>query len=322
MTSPPALPSPWPHVVTVSDPAHGTEVEQFLIWLTIERGRSPRTVASYSADLRSYEESLEERGISLAQATPADVDRHLDRLRARGLSGATIARARSSVRGLHRFMFDEGLAAHDPAARAAEAPIPRRLPKALNQDDVIELLDGVNGDDALSRRDRAILELLYGTGARVSEITSLDLDDLAFDDGLLRVLGKGDKERLVPIGRAAQASLSRWLEPPGRPSVIASTSRGDARALFLNQRGGRISRQGVDLLVSTRAARAGIPGRVSPHVLRHSCATHMLERGADVRVVQELLGHASVATTQLYTKVTTEHLRHAYEEAHPRARRS
>ena len=306
----------------MSDPTQGTEVEQFLIWLTIERGRSPRTVAGYSADLRSYENSLEERGISVAQATPADVDCHLDHLRALGLAGATIARARSSVRGLHRFMFDEGLATQDPAARAAEAPIPQRLPKALSQDDVIELLDGVNGDDALSLRDRAILELLYGTGARVSEITSLDLGDLAFDDGLLRVLGKGDKERLVPIGRAAQVALSRWLEPPGRPSVIASTTRGDTRALFLNQRGGRISRQGVDLLVSTRATRAGIPGRVSPHVLRHSCATHMLERGADVRAVQELLGHASVATTQLYTKVTTEHLRHAYEEAHPRARRS
>lgn len=299
-----------------------SEIEQFLAWLTVERGRSPRTITGYRSDLHAYVSWLETQSKALGDATVNDIDGYLNELRRQELAGASIARKRSAIRGLHRFLLDEELADDDPASNAAEAPIASRLPKALAQSDIEGLLDGVNGEDPLSRRDRALLELLYGTGARVSELTSLDLDDLAFDDGLLRLLGKGDKERLVPIGRSAQRSLASWLEPGGRPLLVAGAGRTEQRALFLNQRGGRLSRQGAHLVVSSRARRAGIHGHVSPHMLRHSCATHMLAHGADVRVVQELLGHASVATTQIYTKITAEHLRSAYEAAHPRASRS
>ena len=297
-------------------------IRDFLEWLTVEKGRSPRTIASYRIDLVSYECGLTERAVALLEATPEDVDRHLAALRSEGRAPASVARARSSIRGLHRFLLDEGQAVDDPSRTAPAVRVPARLPKALPEDVIVSLIEGVDGDDELSRRDRAILELLYGTGARVSELTALDRDDLAIDDGLLRVTGKGDKERLVPVGRAAQNALARWNGPDGRDRLAnRARRRGDLSALFVNQRGTRISRQGVHLLVTSRARRAGITTAVSPHVLRHSCATHMLAHGADVRVVQELLGHASVATTQLYTKVNPEHLQEAYRAAHPRATR-
>ena len=306
----------------VSDQSLELPIRSYLDWLTVERGRSKRTVSSYRIDLESYRSFLSERGVEVTKASAQDVDAHLAALTTQGRSPATVARARSSIRGFHRFMSEEGFSIHDPSQSAPVVRVPARIPKALAEEQVLGLLDGVGGDDALSLRDRAILELLYGTGARVSEITALDLDDLAFDNGLLRLTGKGDKERLVPIGRAAQAALGRWLEPSGRGRVVEMASgRSDHRPLFLNQRGRRISRQGVHLVVSRRAELAGIPTPVSPHVLRHSCATHMLAHGADVRVVQELLGHASVATTQLYTKVNPEHLRAAYSATHPRSGR-
>lgn len=296
-------------------------VDRYLDYLTVERGRSPRTIASYRSDLLAYGSALDERGSGIAEAQPEDIDAHLDALRRAGRSPATIARARASIRGLHRFLLEEGDAAADPSIAASAVQVPSRLPKALDEEVLVGLIEGVAGDDPLSRRDRAVFELLYGTGARVSELTSLDLDALSFDDGLLRIVGKGDKERLVPIGRSAQSALGRWCAPEGRGRLaeLAST-RTEPRALFLNQRGGRLSRQGVHLLVASRARAAGIEGPVSPHALRHSCATHMLAHGADVRVVQELLGHASVATTQLYTKVDPTHLKAAYGASHPRAR--
>ena len=231
-----------------------------------------------------------------------------------------MARRRSVVRGLHHFLVDESLATTDPTVEMAGARVPRRLPKALSEAEVNALLDAVGGDDAVARRDRALLELLYGTGARVSEVVGLDLADLAEADGLLRVYGKGSKERLVPLGRQARAALSGWLGPGGRDRFQPRQwrRRGDAEAVFLNARGGRLTRQGAFGIVRQHAGRVGLADRVSPHVLRHSCATHMLARGADIRVVQELLGHVSIATTQLYTKVSPEHLRAAYESAHPR----
>jgi integrase/recombinase XerD len=199
--------------------------------------------------------------------------------------------------------------------------VPSRIPKALSEDHVLRLLESISGDDPLSLRDRAVLELLYGTGARVSEIVTLNLSDLSYDDGLLRLIGKGDKERLVPVGRAAHEAVSSWTSPLGRSRLIGekSLSREDQHALFLNQRAKRITRQGIHLMVQKRAERAGLESAVSPHVLRHSCATHMLAHGADIRVVQELLGHSSVATTQIYTKVSQDHLVLAYTKAHPRA---
>ena len=312
--------SSWLPGAVGADPFLSTPILGYLDWLTVEKGRSPRTIESYRLDLEAYEAGLANRGVSLLSASATDVDQHLSALRAAGRAPASIARARSSIRGLHRFLIDEGQQDVDPSRSAPAVRVPARIPKALPEDLVVGLIEGISGDDPLSLRDRAILELLYGTGARVSELTSLDLDDLAFDDGLLRVTGKGDRQRLVPVGRAAQEALGRWCASEGRDRLIVGiTRREDQAALFVNLRGRRISRQGIHLAVANRARRAGITTAVSPHVLRHSCATHMLAHGADVRVVQELLGHASVATTQLYTKVNRDHLHAAYRSAHPRA---
>lgn len=243
----------------------------------------------------------------------------------------------SAIRGLHRFLLDEGHAANDPASDLEAGPIPLRLPKALPEGEVARILDSVAGDDPRARRDRALLELLYGTGARVSEVVGLNLSDLADlsapraaapagdpgdgarDVHLLRLFGKGSKERIVPLGNEAARALARWLAPEGRERMAPARwrTRQDADAVFLNTRGTRLSRQGAFTAVRARAAAVG--SSLGPHALRHSCATHLLAHGADVRVVQELLGHASVTTTQLYTRVTNEHLRAAYEAAHPRS---
>jgi len=262
-------------------------------------------------------ETLAAGGRGLSDARPEDVADHLAALRAGGHSPASVARALSAVRGVHRFMVDEGFAPTDPTAATETGRPPSRLPKALTEADVARLLDTTSGDDPIARRDRALFELLYGTGGRVSEIVGLDLADL--NGPLVRLYGKGAKERLVPLGRYAAGALAAWLGPGGRDRLVPAKwhRRGDEAAVFLNSRGGRLSRQGAYDVLRRRATGTGI--RVSPHVLRHSCATHMLARGADIRVVQELLGHASISTTQLYTKVTAEHLRAAYESAHPRA---
>ena len=296
--------------------------EEFLSWLGVERGRAPNTLSSYRRDLAAYEEALRRWGRGPQEAEPADVDRYVAELRQRGASPASRARALSSIRGLHRFLLDEGLAPSDPTAAVVAGRLPARLPKALSEDEVFRLLDSVQGTEAAPRRDRALLELLYGTGARISEAVGLDLADLSGGEGLIRLYGKGSKERVVPLGRQAALALTEWLGPNGRERMapVRWRRRGDAEAVFLNARGGRLSRQGAFAVVQRHAADVGLAGRVSPHTLRHSCATHMLAHGADVRVVQELLGHASIATTQLYTKVSSEHLRVAYEAAHPRAR--
>ena len=298
--------------MTLSTPA-----EEYLSWLAVERGRARNTLASYRRDLVAYEASLAADGRGLSDARPEDVADHLAALRAGGHSPASVARALSAVRGVHRFMVDEGFAPTDPTAATETGRPPSRLPKALTEADVAQLLDTTSGDDPIARRDRALLELLYGTGGRVSEIVGLDLADL--NGPLVRLYGKGAKERLVPLGRYAAGALAAWLGPGGRDRLVPAKwhRRGDDVAVFLNHRGGRLSRQGAYDVLRRRATGTGI--RVSPHVLRHSCATHMLARGADIRVVQELLGHASISTTQLYTKVTAEHLRAAYESAHPRA---
>jgi integrase/recombinase XerD len=235
-----------------------------------------------------------------------------------------VARAVVVVRGLHRFAVAEQAGDNDPARAVHPPRPPRRLPKALSLDQVQAMLDAPNADGPLGLRDRALLELLYGTGARISEAVSLDVDDVArvldTDPGepvALRLLGKGRKQRLVPLGSYARAALGNYLVR-SRPT-LAAQGRG-IPALFLNSRGGRLSRQSAWNLVQTAAGRAGISTDVSPHTLRHSYATHLLDGGADVRVVQELLGHASVTTTQIYTLVTVDHLREVYLAAHPRAR--
>jgi integrase/recombinase XerD len=299
--------------------------EEFLSWLDVERGRSPRTLAAYRRDLLAYHDALAAHGATMDGASPADVAAYLSARRA-SHSPASVARAHSSIRGFHRFLVEEGLRADDPTVDLPSISLSDLLPKALTEEETERLLASVVGTGPAVLRDRALLEVLYGTGARVSEVVGLnlgDVDDALADAGLplVRVLGKGDKERVVPLGSMARRALAEWLSGQGRPLFEPPRwrRRTDAEALFLNARGGRLTRVGAFGVVKKYAARVGLEDSVSPHVLRHSCATHMLGRGADVRVVQELLGHASIATTQRYTKVSTEHLRRAYEQAHPRA---
>ena len=298
------------------------DAEEFLSWLAVERGRSGNTLAAYRRDLVAYEGYLRERGVRLAEVGEPVVVDYVAHLRGAGRKPSSVARALVAVLSLHRFCVDEGQAEEDPTDDVDAPRVPQGLPKALSEKEVGALLASVTGHEPLARRDRAILELLYGTGMRISELVGLSLADLALEDGLVRVFGKGAKERLVPVGSFGRSALSDWLAPPGRPALVPKrwARRGDAEAVFLNARGGRLSRQGAWGVVRHHAARAGLDGRLTPHVLRHSCATHMLDHGADIRVVQELLGHASIATTQVYTKVSAERLKRVYAQAHPRAR--
>ncbi|GAA2016561.1 site-specific tyrosine recombinase XerD [Microbacterium ulmi] len=292
-------------------------VDAYLRHVSIERGLSDHTVAAYRRDLAGYLAWLEGRGIRDSSAvTPALVAGFIaERASAQPAPAASsLARLQSSVRGLHRFLAREGIQDADPSARLRPPKLPRRLPKALTIDQVDRLL-GTPDDSATGLRDRALLELLYATGARVSEAVGLDVDDVSHGD-VLRVRGKGSKERIVPVGSYARAALDAYLTR-ARPEL---SRRGKASPrLFLGARGAPLSRQSAWLVLQQAAQRAQLTAHVSPHTLRHSFATHLLQGGADVRVVQELLGHASVATTQIYTHVTVDALRDVYATSHPRA---
>ncbi|HEX5495060.1 MAG TPA: site-specific tyrosine recombinase XerD [Mycobacteriales bacterium] len=304
-------------------------VTTYLDHLAVERGLAANTLVSYRRDLRRYVEHLAVLNVRLLdEVSESTVSGFLARLREGDdghvpLSASSAARAVVAVRGLHRFAVREGLTGVDPASAVRPPLPPRRLPKAIPVDEVERLLDAVGGRDTpLASRDRALLELLYGTGARISEAVGLAVDDVSTDDApsggssvILR--GKGGRERVVPLGRCALRAVEDYLVR-SRPA-LAAAGRGTPR-LFLNARGGPLSRQSAWAILRAAAGRAGLSGRVSPHTLRHSFATHLLDGGADVRVVQELLGHASVATTQVYTLVTVDHLREVYATAHPRAR--
>lgn len=298
------------------------EVEDLLMWLSAERGRSPSTLSAYRRDLRGYVRWLAATGRTLTTVAEADLLDFVADLRGRGLAPASVARSLVPVRALHRFLADEGRAASDPAAHLELPKVPRGLPKALSEEAVGRLLAAPVGEGPAVLRDRAMLEVLYGTGVRVSELVGLSLGDLDLDAALLRAFGKGSKERIVPVGSHAVRALAEWLGAGGRPRLVPAQwrRRGDAEAVFLNQRGGRLSRQGAWEVLRRHARAVGLEDVVSPHVLRHSCATHMLDHGADIRAVQELLGHASVSTTQVYTLVSTERLWEVYRAAHPRAR--
>jgi integrase/recombinase XerD len=307
--------------------------------LRVERGAADNTLTSYNRDLARYVEFLAGRGITdPAVVSESDVTGFLAQLREGTaerppLSASSAARTLIAVRGLHRFLALEGVTETDPAVGVAPPKVPKRLPKAISVAQVEDLLSAASlGDSPAALRDRAMLEVLYGAGARISEVTGLDLDDIDFggpDDGdhgseeidrrpgSVRLVGKGNKERVVPLGSYAREAVTAYTVR-ARPSM-ATRGKGTP-ALFLNLRGGRISRQGAWAAIHAAAERAGLGDTVSPHTLRHSFATHMLEGGADIRVVQELLGHASVTTTQIYTMVTVQHLREVYAEAHPRAR--
>jgi integrase/recombinase XerD len=295
--------------------------EEYLSWLAVEKGRSRNTLVAYRRDLATFEQWAEGEGVDPVTLGPGAVERHLAELRSRGRNPASLARATTALRGLYRFWVGEGTIASDPTVDVRSPKLPRRLPKALEEARVVGLIESVDGTAPLDLRDRALLEVLYGTGARISEVVGLSLLDLSGDDGLLRVFGKGAKERLVPVGGPAREALDRWLGPAGRPRMEPRrfARRSDAEAVFLNVRGARLSRQGAWAAVQVRAERVGLGDVVSPHVLRHSCASHMLAHGADIRVVQEVLGHVSIATTQIYTRLSRDHLRSVYDQAHPRA---
>jgi integrase/recombinase XerD len=296
--------------------------EEYLTWLVVEKGRAPNTIVGYRHDLTQYCEFLGERGRTLADATASDVIDLVHALRDHGRAPRTVARATVAVRGLHKFMAVEELRDDDPTSDVEMPRVPRGLPKALSEDEIGRLLAAVDGADALSLRDRAALEVLYGTGLRISELCGLSLSDIDLRDCVMRAFGKGSKERIVPIGRMAVAALTDYFGPAGRPLLEPERwkSRRDQEAVFLNPRGGRLSRQGAWGVVRKYGIVAGIGAKLTPHVLRHSCATHMLDHGADIRSVQELLGHASISTTQIYTMVSTERLWQVYDASHPRAR--
>jgi integrase/recombinase XerD len=304
------------------------QIDSYLRHLTIERGMAKNTVAAYARDLTRYHDYLADLGISVpSEVTKQQVAGFAEQLVSKfGLKASSVARVLSGVRGLHRFWLMEQITVNDVAATVKPPNTAKRLPKAISLQNLEKLLAAAGPDpsdddavalDPIRVRDRALLELLYATGGRVSEIVNLDLDDL-IDKTLLRLFGKGSKERVVPVGSYAQRALENYLVRV-RPS-LASLGKGTP-AVFLNQRGGRLSRQSAWQIIADAAEKAGLDGHISPHTLRHSFATHLLEGGADVRVVQELLGHSSVATTQIYTLVTVDALREIYATAHPRARR-
>jgi integrase/recombinase XerD len=296
---------------------------EYLAHLTVERGTARNTLDSYGRDLRRYVQHLTVHGVAeLGLAAREHVTSFLAALREGSaehppLAPSSAARTLVAVRGLHRFALREGIVGVDVASDVHPPSLPRRLPKALPVDDVLRLLDRCGGGDARGLRERALLELLYSTGARISEAVGLDVDDVDATERIVLLAGKGGKQRLVPVGRPALAALDAYLVRV-RPGLAA---RGPSTpAVFLNARGGRLSRQSAWQVLKVAAERAGITADVSPHTLRHSFATHLLEGGADVRVVQELLGHASVTTTEVYTMVTVTTLREVYATAHPRAR--
>jgi integrase/recombinase XerD len=293
-------------------PSFPEAIEEYLLALHVERGLSANTIGAYRRDLGQYQAFL--RG---EEPGPPEVEAYVSHLRELGLANSTVGRKVAAVRGLHRFLVMEGLRSEDPTLLIES---PRRslpFPKALTVDEAIRLVEAPDVATVKGRRDSALLEFLYGSGARVSEAVGLDLGKIDLDDRVVIVTGKGSKQRLVPLGGKAVTAISRWL--PDRLALLHRSQRGDP--LFLNMRGRRLSRQGMFDVVRWNAEKAGIPReKVSPHVLRHSAATHMVEAGADLRSVQEILGHATISTTQIYTRVSPAHLVEIYVQAHPRSR--
>jgi integrase/recombinase XerD len=295
-------------------------VDRYLRHVAIERGLSPNTLAAYRRDLASYEWVLTARGVTRPEAIGgADVSAFTQDLHARetgALTASSMARMLSSVRGFHRFLLEEGLVETDVAAQTKPPKLGTRLPKAISIEQMEAVLAATDGDEILAMRDKALLELLYATGARITEAVSLNVDDV-IDGDVVRLFGKGNKQRIVPVGSYARQAIDTYLVR-ARPAL---SLKGTATpALFLGARGQRVSRQNAWLIIRAAAERANLGIEISPHTFRHSFATHLLAGGADVRVVQELLGHSSVATTQIYTLVTADSLRDMYTVAHPRAR--
>ncbi|KRO52364.1 MAG: hypothetical protein ABR78_07235 [Acidimicrobiia bacterium BACL6 MAG-120910-bin40] len=282
--------------------------ERFLTWMRVEQGRSDRTIEAYGRDIAQYESHLLGSKSTSRVVKAAQIEKYVGQLRANERAPKSIARQFAAIRMFHRFMLDEGLRSDNPTTFIDGVKVPAGIPKALSEQEVELLLNAVTGVDSLAVRDRALLEFLYATGARVSEACGLSMSDVDMESNVARVFGKGSKERIVPFGRHAKEALEAWLGAGGRPMLCPQqwAKRDHADAVFLGVRGTRLSRQAAWGIVRKYAMLAGIKSELSPHVLRHSCATHMLVHGADLRIVQELLGHASVSTTQVYTKVDNE----------------
>ncbi len=287
-------------------------VEEYLLALDVERGLSSNTIQAYERDLAQYLAFLDG-----AEPDQSSIEGYVTYLRGEDLASSTVSRKLAAIRGLHRFLVIEGLRQNDPTLLLESPRRPEPFPKALTVDEAIHLVEAPDLTTIKGRRDSALLEFLYATGARVSEAVGVDLGHIDLEDKVVIVTGKGSKQRLVPIGGKAVVAISRWL--PDRLNLVKSSQRGDP--LFLNLRGRRLSRQGIFEVVRANARNAGIQDqKVSPHVLRHSAATHMVEAGADLRTVQEILGHATISTTQIYTKVSPAHLVEIYVQAHPRSK--
>lgn len=290
-------------------------LEGFVDYLSFERGLSPRTLEAYRRDLDGFLAFLETRGVSdPGEVSPQTLREYTFHLKDRGLAPTSIRRSQSALRTYFSFLLAEGVLEDDPTERMESPRVWRTLPGVLSREDVVRLVEASDPDHPLFWRDRAILEFLYATGVRVSELVGLKLGNLHLEEGFATVLGKGSKERIVPVGRVAQGALERYLRGC-RMELDRGKSRG---AVFLNNRGGPMTRMAIWTIVKKAAERAGIPGKVSPHTLRHTFATHLLEGGADLASVQELLGHADISTTQIYTHVDREYLRDVHRRFHPR----
>ena len=296
------------------------QAENFLRWLTVERGRSANTVSGYRRDLIRYESFLASRKKDVLNCDDVDVEKFILHLQSEGQSPASTARRLAAIRMCHGYLFSEELRPDNPTTLIEGIRVPAGVPKPLSETEVEALLSGVTGEDSLALRDRALLEMLYATGARISEICDLNLDDLDLASRIVRLFGKGAKERVVPFGSLAHQHIVRYLDE-GRPFLVpdAWARSNDRDAVFLTNKGRRLHRQKAWSIVREAGTTAGLSRDLSPHVLRHSCATHMLEHGADLRIVQEMLGHATISTTQIYTKVSQERLWSVYRSAHPRA---
>ena len=297
------------------------EVEEFLSWMATERGRSANTLVAYRRDITSYCAWLTAHSATLLDVDRPALDAFVSARRGAGGAASSVARQVAAIRMLHRFLAEEGMRGDDPTADIEGIRVPAGIPHPLTEEEVAALLAAPITTEPAGLRDRALLEFLYATGARISEACGLSLGDFDHEEQFVRLFGKGSKERIVPYGRHAAAALAEWLGPSGRPHLQPDrwARRNDAEAVFLNLRGARLTRQAAWAIVKKYGDRIGLGHKLSPHVLRHSCATHLLDHGADLRIVQELLGHASISTTQVYTKVSQERLFDVYRSAHPRA---
>ena len=297
-------------------------VEAFLRWMTVERGRASNTVSSYRRDLAKYVAFLQSRSSDVMSATNEDVEAFIRSLQASGEAAASTARRLAALRMLHAYLVAEDIRDSNPGAHVEGVKVSAGVPKPLSMDEVESLLASVTGESSIDLRDRALLEFLYATGARISEACELNLDDLDLSARVVRLFGKGSKERVVPFGRLAEEHMRAYLAIGGREALVPENwaRAADKEAVFLTNRGRRLNRQKAWNIVRDAGRLAGINRELSPHVMRHSCATHMLEHGADLRIVQEMLGHATISTTQIYTKVSQERLWNVYRDAHPRAK--